>query len=159
MVKQGQEFSLFVEQTFADDTAGHWCLARSGPWYKSVRTTVGGFGEWEVEKRDLIPSPRMNSGGQITSPSFNEQLAGSRNGLNIRDEVELGSGVSKSSVRYVSTSPEGWIGRGNKMGARSRGLARLERERAVGGGSQWSAHLADPTSLTSLMIYVELQAP
>lgn len=29
----------------------------------------------------------------------------------------------------------------------------------MGGGSQWSAHLADPTSLTSLMIYVELQAP
>lgn len=27
MVKQGRELSLFVEQTFADDTAGHWCLA------------------------------------------------------------------------------------------------------------------------------------
>lgn len=33
---------MFVEQTFADDTAGHWCLASSGPWYKSVRTTEGG---------------------------------------------------------------------------------------------------------------------
>lgn len=43
MVKQGRELSLFVEQTFADDTAGHWCLARSGPWYKSVRTTRGGY--------------------------------------------------------------------------------------------------------------------
>ncbi|KYN13382.1 hypothetical protein ALC57_14395 [Trachymyrmex cornetzi] len=43
MVKQGRELSLFVEQTFADDTAGHWCLARSGPWYKSVRTTGGGL--------------------------------------------------------------------------------------------------------------------
>jgi len=43
MVKQGRELSLFVEQTFADDTAGHWCLARSGPWYKSVRTTGGGY--------------------------------------------------------------------------------------------------------------------
>lgn len=89
---------------------------------------------------------------------FNEQLAASGNGLNIRDEVQLG--VSKSSVRYVSTSPEGWIGRGNKMGARSRGLVRLKGGGGrVGGGSQWSAHLADPTSLTSLMIYVELQAP
>lgn len=39
---------MFVEQTFADDTAGHWCLASSGPWYKSVRTTEGGSGEgWE----------------------------------------------------------------------------------------------------------------
>ncbi|KYN36197.1 hypothetical protein ALC56_09157, partial [Trachymyrmex septentrionalis] len=38
-----RELSLFVEQTFADDTAGHWCLARSGPWYKSVRTTGGGM--------------------------------------------------------------------------------------------------------------------
>lgn len=46
MVKQRRELSLFVEQTFADDTAGHWCLARSGPWYKSVRTT-GGTGWWE----------------------------------------------------------------------------------------------------------------
>lgn len=85
------------------------------------------------------------------------------NGLNIRDEEVPTRGVSKSSVRYVSTSLEGWIGRGNKMGARSRGLVRLKgevvEEGEVGGGSQWSAHLADPTSLTSLMIYVELQAP
>lgn len=68
MVKQGRELSLFVEQTFADDTAGHWCLARSGPWYKSVRTTGSGY---RVVERggDLIPSPRMNSGGQITLPS------------------------------------------------------------------------------------------
>lgn len=63
-------------------------------------------------------------------PGFNEQLAGSGNGLNIRDEVE--PGVSKSSVRYVSTSPEGWIGRGNKMGARSRGLVRLKGGRPGG---------------------------
>lgn len=68
MVKQGRELSLFVEQTFADDTAGHWCLARSGPWYKSVRTTGGGRREDE-RGGDLIPSPRMNSGGQITLPS------------------------------------------------------------------------------------------
>lgn len=46
MVKQGRELSLFVEQTFADDTAGHWCLASSGPWYKSVRTTEGGSRGW-----------------------------------------------------------------------------------------------------------------
>lgn len=36
---------MFVEQTFADDTAGHWCLASSGPWYKSVGTTEGGSRE------------------------------------------------------------------------------------------------------------------
>jgi len=68
MVKQGRELSLFVEQTFADDTAGHWCLARSGPCYKSVRTTGGGY-RAGGGGGDLIPSPRMNSGGQITLPS------------------------------------------------------------------------------------------
>lgn len=113
-------------------------------------------------------SLRVSRNYLLVGPGFNEQLAarwkrakhqGGRGGSNSR-------GVSKSSARYVSTSLEGWIGRGNKMGggevARSRGLVRLKGERSwreVGGGSQWSAHLADPTSLTSLMIYVELQAP
>lgn len=30
------------------------------------------------------------------------------------DELKLASGVSKSSIRYVSTSPEGWIGYANE---------------------------------------------
>lgn len=104
--------------------------------------------------------------------SFNEQLAHARNGRNTSDELKLASGVSKSSIRYVSTSPEGWIGSASKSergrGGRGRGEGPVKGfgqgrpvEREWGGGwcSQWSAHLADPTSLTSLMIYVELQAP
>lgn len=47
-------------------------------------------------------------------PRFNEQLAHARNGRNTSDELKLASGVSKSSIRYVSTSPEGWIGSASK---------------------------------------------
>lgn len=97
---------------------------------------------------------------------FNEQLAHARNGRNTSDELKLASGVSKSSIRYVSTSPEGWIGFASKSGRRREDSVKgfgqgrpVEREWGGGWCSQWSAHLADPTSLTSLMIYVELQAP
>lgn len=95
---------------------------------------------------------------------FNEQLAHARNGRNTSDELKLASGVSKSSIRYVSTSPEGWIGFASKSGGEGpvKGFGQgrpVEREWGGGWCSQWSAHLADPTSLTSLMIYVELQAP
>lgn len=95
---------------------------------------------------------------------FNEQLAHARNGRNTSDELKLASGVSKSSIRYVSTSPEGWIGSASKSRredpVKGFGQGRpVEREWGDGWCSQWSAHLADPTSLTSLMIYVELQAP
>lgn len=58
------------------------------------------------------------------------------------DELKLASGVSKSSIRYVSTSPEGWIDSASKP-ERSRGEVKefgqgrpAERERengAVGG--------------------------
>ena len=54
-------------------------------------------------------------------PRFNEQLAHTRNGRNISDELKLASGVSKSSIRYASTSPEGWIGSAGKSGRGSEG--------------------------------------
>ena len=49
---------------------------------------------------------------------------------------------------------EGWAVWGELVGGSRRTHRTRGRE-----GNQWSAHLADPTSLTSLMIYVELQAP
>lgn len=53
------------------------------------------------------------------------------------DELKLASGVSKSSIRYVSTSPEGWIDCASEPeGARERGSVRAGRWReneAVGG--------------------------
>lgn len=69
---------------------------------------------------------------------FNEQLAHARNGRNTSDELKLASGVSKSSIRYVSTSPEGWIGSASKSEGRARwrGSVRAGRWReneAVGG--------------------------
>lgn len=62
---------------------------------------------------------------------------------------------------YTSTSP---TRRGCLRGHRVEIVTGGWRPAGAGGGwwavaSQWSAHLADPTSLTSLMIYVELQAP
>jgi len=47
-------------------------------------------------------------------PRFNEQLAHARNGRNTSDELKLASRVSKSCIRYVSTSPEGWISSASK---------------------------------------------
>lgn len=54
-------------------------------------------------------------------PRFNKQLAHARNGRNTSDELKLASGASKSSIRYVSTSPEGWIDSASKSGWSRRG--------------------------------------
>ncbi|KYM78794.1 hypothetical protein ALC53_10848 [Atta colombica] len=138
MVKQGRELSLFVEQTFADDTAGHWCLARSGPWYKSVRTTGGGMYLilkfiYEVRFTDIYEICRYCSSSKPiillrSNKAFSAILRfralTSNWHIPETDETSatsLNSGVSKSSIRYVSTSPEGWIGSTSKSGRGSEG--------------------------------------
>lgn len=85
-------------------------------------------------------SLRVSRNYLLVGPGFNEQLAarwkrakhqGGRGGSNSR-------GVSKSSARYVSTSLEGWIGRGNKMGGRGggsvKGVGQVEGREVVEGG-------------------------
>lgn len=93
-----------------------------------------------LESQSTMP-PRLRRSVSLFL-RFNEQLAHARNGRNTNDE--LASGVSKSSIRYVSTSPEDWIGSASKSEgkARRRGSVRAGRwrENGVVGGVASGQH-------------------